>query len=112
LYVSGNISTRIEDYILVTTRQNRIATEQEITMSGRNLMALSAAIALGIVGAVSAAQAGDQGEVRGGFVVPGSMVGVNPAYHPGWFGKAGNAYGYSAFPIHKRRPVHERIQSR
>jgi hypothetical protein len=82
-------------------------------MSGRKtLIATSAAVALSIVGAVSAAQAGDQGENRGGFVVPGSMVGVNPAYHPGWFGKAGNAYGYAAFPIHKQRPVHERTQSR
>jgi hypothetical protein len=85
-------------------------------MSGRKtLIAISAAVALSIVGAVSAAQAGDQGEVRGGFVVPGSMVGVNPVYHPGWFGKvdnAGNAYGYAAFPIHKQRPLHERTRSR
>jgi hypothetical protein len=84
-------------------------------MSGRNLITVSAAIALSIVGAMSAAQAGDQGEDRGGFVVPGGVVGVNPAYHPGWFGKADNArnaYGYAAFPIHKRRPVHERTRSR
>jgi hypothetical protein len=85
-------------------------------MSGRNLMAVSAAIALGIIGAVSAAQAGgDQSEDRGGFVVPGSMVGVNPVYHPEWFGKvdnAGNAYGYAALPIHKQHPVRERTQSR
>jgi hypothetical protein len=78
-------------------------------------MAVSAVIALSIVGAVSAAQAGDQGEDRGGFVVPGSMVGVNPVYHPGWLGKADNArnaYGYGALPIHKQRPVHERTRSR
>jgi hypothetical protein len=84
-------------------------------MSGRNLTAISAAIALSIVGAASTALAGDQGEDRGGFVVPGSMVGVNPAYHPEWFGKtssAGNAYGYAVLPIHKQRPVHERTRDR
>jgi hypothetical protein len=78
-----------------------------MTMSGsRTLLAISAAVALGIFGA-SVAQAGDSGEnSQGGFVVPGSMVGVNPAYHPDWFGRsasAGNAYGYSVLPIHKHR---------
>jgi hypothetical protein len=87
--------------------------DKEITMSGRNTsIAISAAIALGIVGAATVAQAGDQGEERGGYVVPGSMVGVNPVYHPYWFGRAGNAYGYAAVPIQKRRPVQKRIQER
>jgi hypothetical protein len=70
-----------------------------------------------IIGAASAAQASDNaGEYHGGFVVPGSMDGVNPVYHPGWFGgraaeqrkgtdsfgyvtprgQAGGAYGYVA----------------
>ena len=88
-------------------------------MSGKRiLIAISAAIALGNVGAASVAQAGNQGEDRGGFVMPGSMDGVNPAYHPEWFGKsantapAGNAFGYAAPPVHKHRPVHERPQDR
>jgi ABC-type sugar transport system substrate-binding protein len=97
------------------------ATEQEITMSGkRTLIALSAAIALGVLGAASAAQAGNQGEDTGGFVMPGSMVGVNPVYHPGWFGRhpeaaadrAGNAYGYAPLPIHRDRPLHARAHDR
>ncbi len=25
------------------------------------------------------------GTKTGGYVLPGSMVGVNPVYHPGWF---------------------------
>jgi hypothetical protein len=51
-----------------------------------------------ILGTASAALAGDSGENnQGGFVMPGSTVGVNPAYHPELFGKAdkaGKAYGY------------------
>jgi hypothetical protein len=64
------------------------------------LIALSAATALGVLGAASTAQAGNEGEDTGGFVMPGSMVGVNPVYHPEWFGRraeaaadrAGNAF--------------------
>jgi hypothetical protein len=76
--------------------------------SGKTLIALSIAIALGLLGAAPVAQASnenDGGNETGGFVVPGSTVGVNPAYHPGWFGKArnadraGDAFGYS--PSHK-----------
>jgi hypothetical protein len=78
-----------------------------MTMSGRRTsIAISAAIVLGIVGAATAALANDSGENdRGGYVVPGSMVGVNPAYHPGWFSQAGNAYGYAPVPIQTHRPV-------
>jgi hypothetical protein len=81
----------------------------------RTLIAISAAMALGVLGA-SAAQANDSGEDRGGFVVPGSMVGVNPVYHPDLFGGAGyasaarNAYGYAIAPVHKQR--HEQTQGR
>jgi hypothetical protein len=87
-------------------------------MSGwRSSIVISAATALGIVGAASVAQAGDSGENnQGGSVVPGSMVGVNPVYHPDWFGRsgstgyAGSAYGY-VLPVPKR-PVHERARDR
>ena len=89
-------------------------------MSGnRTLIAMSAAVALGIFGAASAAQANDSGENNmGGSVRPGSTDGVNPVFHPGWFGQtgsagtAGNAYGYAPLPIHKTRPVHEQGQGR
>jgi hypothetical protein len=94
-------------------------------MSGKKtLIAISAVLALGSVGAASVAQAGSQGEDRGGFVMPGSMDGVNPVYHPEWFGKgvnsgntgnagrAGNAFDYAAPRVHKRRPAHQQTQER
>jgi hypothetical protein len=87
-------------------------------MSGRRTsIAISAALALGVVGAASVAQAGgsDNWNDAGGYVVPGNMAGVNPVFHPYWFGRsdsAGDAYGYAAFPIHKRHPVNERIRER
>jgi hypothetical protein len=93
------------------------AIEQEISMnSKRTVIAISAAMALGIVGAATVAQANDSGENnRGGFVIPGSTVGVNPAYHPGWFGKsgsAGNSYGYAPVSIQKQRAAQEQDQRR
>ena len=84
-------------------------------MSGRRTsIAISAAIVLGIVGAATAALANDSGENdRGGYVVPGSMVGVNPVYHPDLFGKAGGgAYGYAPVPIQTHRPVRARTRER
>jgi hypothetical protein len=85
-----------------------------MTMSGRRTsIAISAAIVLGIVGAATAALANDSGENdRGGYVVPGSMVGVNPVYHPGLFGQAGNAYGFAPAPIQTHRPVRPRTKER
>jgi hypothetical protein len=69
------------------------AKEEEISMSGKKtLIALSAALVLGALGA--AAQAGDNsGDYKGGFVAPGSSA-VNPAYHARWFGKGGKAYAF------------------
>jgi hypothetical protein len=79
-------------------------------MTNRNtVVALSAALALAILGNASIAHAGDQGEERGGFVIPGSTDGVNPVYHPEWFGKkrnadrAGDAFGYAPVPGHKHK---------
>jgi hypothetical protein len=80
--------------------------------SSKTLFALSTAIALGLLGAASVAQASnenDGGNETGGYVLPGSTVGVNPAYHPEWFGKArstdraGNAYGYAPMSSHKHK---------
>ena len=72
-----------------------------------------------ILGTASAALANDSGENdMGGFVVPGSMDGVNPVYHPGWFpnyaktGNGGNAYGFVPAAKHTHRSSHERTQDR
>jgi hypothetical protein len=88
-------------------------------MSGRNTsIAIFAVIALGVLGAATAARAGDQGEERGGYVVPGSMVGVNPVYHPNWFRRAGNAepagnaFDYAPVPVQKHHAVRERGRDR
>jgi hypothetical protein len=65
------------------------ANEREIGMIGnRSLITLSLAIALGVLGAGSLAQAASDnngGNETGGFVKPPNMVGVNPVYHPDWF---------------------------
>jgi hypothetical protein len=111
MYEFRNTGAKVGNYVLITTRPTASATEQEMTMSGsRALIAISAAIGLGIFGA-SVAQAGDSGEnSQGGYVVPGSMVGVNPAYHRDLFGRsagAGNAYGYAAPQIQKHRPARD-----
>jgi hypothetical protein len=87
-------------------------------MLTKTKVALAAAL---IIGTASAALANDSGENnQGGFVVPGSMDGVNPAYHPRWFpgyaarnDNGGNAYGYAATPKHAHhRASHERTQDR
>jgi hypothetical protein len=79
--------------------------------SGKKLIALSTAIALGLLGAATVAQASnenDGGNNTGGYVLPGSTAGVNPAYHPRWFGRVrhtyrgGDAFGY-AEPSHKHK---------
>lgn len=54
---------------------------------GRILIALSTAIALGFLGTASVAQASNENDERGGYVLPGSTDGVNPVYHPELFGK-------------------------
>ncbi len=80
--------------------------------SGKTLIAVSAAIALGLLGAASVAHASnenDGGNNTGGYVLPGSTDGVNPAYHRGWDGKGRNAYrgggafAYSPLPGHRYR---------
>jgi hypothetical protein len=67
-----------------------------------------------ILGSGAAALAGDQTEERGGYVLPGSMDGVNPAHHPDIFGSGGNAFGSVAKPTAQqdrslsRRRAHSR----
>jgi hypothetical protein len=61
----------------------------------RPFIALSLAVALGALGAASASASEHSGRSgRGGFVVPGSLDGVNPAYHPDIFGNPAVARSY------------------
>jgi hypothetical protein len=82
--------------------------------SKKTLIAISAAMALGIAGA-SVARANDSGENHQDndrSAVSRSVAQVN---HPAWFGNsanAGGAYGYAAAPIHKQRPVRGQTESR
>jgi hypothetical protein len=74
------------------------ANEREIAMIGnRSFITLSLATALGVLGTASALASrddmNDRGD-RGGYVVPGSLDGVNPAYHPEIFGSAATAAAY------------------
>jgi hypothetical protein len=59
-------------------------------MLTKTKIVLAAALILGTASAALAAQ----GDDRGGSVMPGSMDGVNPAYHPGIFGNANTARAY------------------
>ena len=67
--------------------------------------------ASGILGTASGALASQSGN-DSGFVMPGSMDGVNPAYHPKWFpnyargDNGAKAYGY----VHTTK--HARTQTR
>jgi hypothetical protein len=60
-------------------------------MLTKTKIALAAALILGGLGSAALA---DQSDDRGGSVVPGSMDGVNPAYHPGIFRNANTAKAY------------------
>jgi len=61
--------------------------------------AMLVAVTLGILGTASAAWAGskddDGGGGAGGFVIPGSLAGVNPVYHPDMFGRPSSAFARS-----------------
>jgi hypothetical protein len=64
-------------------------------IGNKTLVTLSLAAALGALGVASAtaSENGSRG-ARGGFVVPGSLDGVNPAYHPDIFGNPAVASEY------------------
>jgi hypothetical protein len=67
-------------------------------MSGRMAFVALAMTALGILGAVSAAIAGsDRDRGRESCVVPCSLDGVNPVYHPRIFGNPAFAKAYYGF---------------
>jgi hypothetical protein len=60
-------------------------------MLTKTKIALAAALILGSLGSAALA---DQSDIGGGSVMPGSMDGVNPAYHPGIFRNANSAKAY------------------
>ena len=68
-------------------------------MSRKKMLIPLTAVALGIAGAVSSAQAGarDDAGDRQSCVVPCSLVGVNPVYHPRIFGNPAFAKAYYGF---------------
>jgi hypothetical protein len=76
-------------------------------------MALAGALILGTA-SVALASENDGGNETGGYVLPGSMDGVNPAYHPGIFGKtdATKAYGFVVAPRQTHRAAHVRTNDR
>jgi hypothetical protein len=79
-------------------------------MRKTTLIALSAALALGIAGA-SVARANDSGENHQD-EDRGSVRTIN---HPTWSGNsvvANGAYGFAPAQVQKHRPVRERSQSR
>jgi hypothetical protein len=66
-------------------------------VGNKTFITLSLAAALGVLGVASAAASDNSNRgTRGGFVTPGSLDGVNPAYHPDIFGNpaVASAYGF------------------
>jgi hypothetical protein len=55
-------------------------------MFSKTKIALCVAIAFGL--GATAALANEKDDYSGGFVIEGSMDGVNPVYHPDYFGKS------------------------
>jgi hypothetical protein len=88
-------------------------------MLTKTKMVLAAALMLGTASAALAASDNDGGNETGGYVLPGSTDGVNPAYHPRWFPSArreaardhaGQAYGFA--PALKQPHHRKRVQDR
>jgi hypothetical protein len=65
-------------------------------IGNKTFVALAVSAALGILGTASAMAGGDRdrGNRERGYVVPCSLAGVNPAYHPDIFGNAASAYAF------------------
>jgi len=66
-------------------------------MSTKIKLVLAAVLVLGAGSLAQAANENDGGNETGGFVMPGSMDGVNPAYHPRWFPAYGRVSGARAY---------------
>jgi hypothetical protein len=69
-------------------------------------VALAAATALGILGTASAAVGSDRDRGREPYVVPCSLDGVNPVYHPRIFGNPAFAEAYYGFVQGRDRAWH------
>jgi hypothetical protein len=71
--------------------------KREIAMIGNKTLStilLATAVgALAVTSAVASDNSSSRGD-RGGFVIPGSLEGVNPAYHPDIFGNPAVAAEY------------------
>jgi hypothetical protein len=79
--------------------------------SKTTLIALSTAIALGVLGGLSAAQASnenDGGNETGGYVLPGSRDGVNLAHHRGIFANSPAATAYGFAPVDRQQRAKSR----
>jgi hypothetical protein len=70
----------------------------------RVFVALAVITAVSVLGAVSAA--GSERRPRGGFVIPCSLVGVNPVLHPDIFGNPAVAKAYYGFVQGRDRTWH------
>jgi hypothetical protein len=67
-------------------------------MNGKKVfVAFAVTAALGILGAASAAAGSDRDRGREPYVVPCSLDGVNPVYHPRIFGNPAFAKAYYGF---------------
>jgi hypothetical protein len=95
-------------------RGRKKTTDGDFKMLTKTKALLAAALVLGTAGAALASNENDE---RGGYVVPGSMDGVNPVYHPDLFPRRaapqtnpGQAYGFAPAPEQTHR--HVRTQDR
>jgi hypothetical protein len=102
-YVREYVHDPVTDAVLqaaVSGPTTAPATGEEIAMrenSGKKVFVAFAAVAaltLGVVSATAANDRDDRGHERGGFVVPCSLDGVNPAFHPEVFGNAATALSF------------------
>jgi hypothetical protein len=77
-------------------------------------MALAGALILGTASAALASNENDGGNETGGYVLPGSMEGVNPVFHSGIFRNtdAARAYGFVSAPRQTHRARRARINDR
>ena len=74
-------------------------------------LALCAAIVLGVSAPVALAS-DNSGDYTGGFVVEGSMDGVNPIYHPDTFGKSARTSAATAHAQANSNQPHKKPSGR
>jgi len=78
--------------------------------------AMIVAITLGVLGSASAALAGakddDGGAGAGGYIVPGSSVGVNPVYHPELFAQQSANTAFAQAQESKKAPKEKKASTK